>query len=315
MSRASVEKRTIYFPILNDGNIEACAIPGPDAENCAVACEIDATYRANELVLADVSVAKFKILIPQKHHTQGPVRAIGIAPDSLIHTCDVSILGKGGEMDRQRCSPGNPVLVSSDAEADFALIAILSSIPPLTDNGSAKDATGIDASVIGQIDEANVFGYPLRLEIWRGDIPPMRVHTRAAMVAEGCGEIVFEDNDWANTSARTFYLCTDGRKSMSIQIEATQGQCSIECFAREAHKTPGGSADVDHGSRVQMVLDDAGSTSLSMDAAGSADPISRSIQFSGSAPTLLEIKVTGEYTPEAPAVGTNRFSFKFRADD
>lgn len=326
LPRSSVERFVAYFPSRStDGELEVCAIPGPDVENCAVAAGYDATFLANEGLLADTVVATKRIALPKKLATHGPVRAICIAPDSLIKECDIAIHGERGEVHRHRCSPGNPVLVSADAEADFALITIPMSIPPVTRGASGQTGPNIaaDASVVSEIDSQDTFGFPLRLEVWRGDILPMRVNRRADQVVEFIGEMIFEDGDWQNTDYRTCYVCTDGRSEIMIQAMAIQGEVSIECFALEARKTPGGSADVDSVSRVQLELDETGATSLTMNAAASGNPISRRIHFPGltqqpgvgMAPTVLEIKITGLDEPEAPEVGTNRFSVKLRARD
>jgi hypothetical protein len=299
---SSLERKVLYFPNRTvAGEIVAFGIPGPFAQGSAIWAPWDVTY-GSSTGGATENAAAVRIDLPKKPGSEGAVRAICIAPDSAIHTCDIALHGNGGELSRHRISPGNPLLSAADHEADYALVTIINSIPQITlGSRAAGAAEAFDRTIMGQNDNEDVIAFPLRLEVWRGALPPMRTHQRAGYAGNAVGR--FADGTTETDVPRTFYFCTDGRRRIGVtsMIPNGVGTHTIQCFSVEAHKNPS-DPDIDARTETTMVLDDIGSTSLTVSGAAPA-----SIAFDGIAPTVLKIVLTGSSHEE--------FDLRVKAED
>lgn len=141
----------------------------------------------------------------------GPVVAVAIAPDSVIQCCDIRLMGVAGEVGRHRVSPGNPLLGVGDAI--YATVTIPNGIPffLVTDAHIFFNAMQFAAGN-SELPNARAVGWPLRLELWRGMLPPLRQNIRAPMFAHG---ILRHAN---GTDNRTVIACVDGRRRIDIIV-------------------------------------------------------------------------------------------------
>jgi hypothetical protein len=148
------------------------------------------------------------------------LRAISIAADSCIHTCDIAIGGRYSDGYRTRVSPGNP-LIGNFEGFDHALITLPLSVPiisafPGLNNTYAHDAVPI------QIQNTNYeWAFPLRLELWYGDLLPIRSHLRAPGFAMARLHLPAAGNSF------TFYVMTEGRKRVAVDVVPSSANTSI----------------------------------------------------------------------------------------
>jgi hypothetical protein len=185
------------------------------------------------------------------------VNAICIAADSAIHTCEIALVGKDGELFRHMVSPGNPLL-GDLSEYDFALVSIPESMPSMALNSAIVHWDTANTTVA---DGSEIVGFPLRLELWRGDVLPMRVAKRAPYHAHAIYSLAPAEED--AEVARYLRVCVDGRRWIQVRGNiGTGGSGSVSSltltafgkFARKSNNAPTVDGSVD----VALALDDAG---------------------------------------------------------
>jgi hypothetical protein len=216
-----IVKRTVRFPFSH-------TIPGGGSTVFPIAAAIPATaepYSTNVLVRSNANpyylydpdnatipitgdLLSNRLNIPRN----SGLRGIGIAPDSLIHTADLAIGGKHTEDGTFRISPGNPYIGSLD-EYDFVDVTLPISLPSLaaTNSTAATDGFAWDA-LPGNSGAGEIWQWPLRLELWYGDNPPIRQPFRAPMHATA--RVILA----AAAASRRILFCVDGRRTASIDI-------------------------------------------------------------------------------------------------
>lgn len=281
MTAGYIIRRTLTFPGRSPvaDQIVACAIPGPSWVGGVGYAPADvATFEpAPDAIVAqrwDKSVRRIEL----------PVNgclpsAIALAPDSPIAEFDIAFRGDGGEMERHRVSAGNP-FVGVPEGADFAQVSIPDSIPVL--DATASTAIYWDGVNLPNEDgesPARVIGWPLRMEMWFGDVPPIRSHLRAAHIAHAIMSTA--------ETTRLLYVCVSGRKRVSVIATAATG--TISCFAI------GGIKDTNHPTidtahEIQLPLNPAGDLTLSL----TATP--RIIEMNAVSRPLLKVNVTATGT-------------------
>ncbi len=243
-----VERKTLYFPgpSLVSGVFKACGVPGPAASGGAMFPTVDPT---GSTYVNTAQQAYQRMDLPPDVH------AIGIAPDSAIHSCDVAIAGQDGELHRHRISPGNPLL--GCRAGDHVFVSIPNSLRCFANSGNSVFH---DSPVVGILDSAGIQGWPLRLELYRGEAAPIRSHRRALYIAHA----VFADVDTAeNGGVRELVVCVDGRNRIDVQIYvgAVAG-VTLALLASEARKTPSNGPTNDMPCYVPLPMTDAGATSV-----------------------------------------------------
>jgi hypothetical protein len=267
---ASVTRRTIRFGGINlAGSVVYCGIPGPATDGGAVAASGDAARLTTSTYLpvntSEQSSSRIDLL-----GGGGPITAIGIAPDSAIHTCDVALYGRSGELERHRISPGNPLLGCRD-DADFANISIPNAIPGV---GGSSEEVAWDATVQ---PGSGVMGFPLRLEVWRGGLLPIRSPKRAGYFSHALFEFA------AGAGDRSLLICVDGRRRVDVVANSLGGTSTLTCNAWETIKAAG-APTLDGILSVPLELTSAGVLSLAI---GSGKIIS----FDGNPMSILEVNV------------------------
>lgn len=225
-----VERKTLRWGGSNTkGNVIYCGVPGPAAAGGAITHAAGAAAIATYIQAAEDSYQR--IDLGRRCHTSGPVRAISIAPDSAIHTCDIALAGRDGEIARHRISPGNPLI--GTFEDDFALVSIPNSLPAAAKGSTVISHDSADAPLTAG---TQISGWPLRLEVWRGDNVPIRSDKRAGYYAH----FVFAQAAGDDATAQ---VCVDGRRRISVTVDVTDvsgaGTCTTTMFGLEPRKVAG----------------------------------------------------------------------------
>lgn len=275
-----IERVVIRFPGLNTKrNLFACGVPGIGAEGGKLFIPADAgTFSALAPNAAEDSYVR--IDLPKRGSGDGPVRGIGIAPDSAIHTCDIAIVGKDGDTQRHRISPGNPLL-GTIYENDFAYVSLPNSIPGLTYNPVNNLSIFADASDVINVDGVQYVGWPLRLEVFRGDVLPVRSPYRAAYKAHCLAHLDLI----AETDVRYLYFCVDGRRRIDVIAIGNSSQ-AVTITADSIEAKLGIATLLDLDLVTPLVLDDIGSTSLTFNSTP------KIISFYGNPITILRVTVS-----------------------
>lgn len=284
MSHGSVERKTLRFPGKNTfGDVVACGVPGP-ASSGGAAVSRDGTESA---YVNPADVAGVKITLPLDTNTKGPVVAIGIAPDSAIHTCDISLGGKDGEGERHRISPGNPLL-GCMTEADFAIVTIPNAVAGIVLDASQVAWDAVNAPLPGDTP-GEIFlvpGYPLRLEIWRGGVAPIRSPKRAGYFAHAV--LNLHSVGGGGAVDKDFFVCVDGRSKIDVTVSVDVAVIEVTMYSVEAAKVSGAlESTQDDALYVPLALDESGVLVAAV-AAGSAQIFS----FNGNPITLLRVNVS-----------------------
>lgn len=164
-----------------------------------------------------------------KSHLDLPLVGIGISPDSHIHSCGISLpetLNEG-----RTISPGNPLLIEHQPASHtfdaFTRVDVRAVSPP---DGLVS---GWEAVLTPDQSNISVLGFPLRLELYYGVIPPRSQH-RAPLHAS-----------WLVTTApnktATFVVCVDGRRRIEIEMlgktAGTLNTFSLRALRTEASGT------------------------------------------------------------------------------
>lgn len=276
MHKGHVELRTLRFAgLATDGSAIACGVPGPAVYGGALTNARDKTTLASLIQSAQSSVIRMDFR--DERHANGPVTAIAIAPGSAIHTCDIALAGKNGEVERHRISPGNPLIVPLDG-VDFAMVSIPNAIPSLS-NALGSNVAFWDGDPAAPISGgALAASFPLRLELWRGDVVPLRTNKRAGYYAHYfCSQ--------ADTDTTDLYVCVDGRQKIDVTLYQDLGTSTITMFAIEAMK--GSVPKLDIFSVVPLPLDSLGTLSAAV--VGGAGQAQACYSFDGVPMTILKI--------------------------
>lgn len=244
-----------------------CGIPGriPD-EGFVELADAAHHFAANRLGQSGVV---FKI--PPKHASDGPVRAIAIAPDSPIEACDIYINGQSGK-DVFRISPGVP-WIGHLTDSDMVRVVPIREIPylglragiadpanPMAYDEFIKTTCVWDCTVAPddslpfdpQIVAPNVM-LPLRLHFYRGDVLPPVAKGRApyggTLVVNFGGEN-FDDTVVNFQASTRMIVIVDGRRRVRVQAAqtddgtATMAVYGVEGFPSDLYVfTPGGFSD------------------------------------------------------------------------
>ena len=258
MSHGNVIRRTIAFPSLNAGGAggkASNAIPDPRSSRLPYVVPSGDTS-LDPAALSTYDDAARVISIPS-----GTV-AIGIAPDSLIHSCDISLTGDPANA--IRVAPGLPLLGCRGEEK--ALITL-----PTMPYGVALTATTVTPGAAGvyPADGQDVAMWPLRLEFFRGDVMPMRTdHRRAPMVAKA--RVVTEA-----AVDRFVYVCVDGRRKIALAVAPSTQDVTVTVTGLVGYA---------------LALDDLGTTTVTVTAG-----TSQIFSFDDAAPflSILQIKIDG----------------------
>jgi hypothetical protein len=175
----------------------------------------------------DVSVAapnramvSRRIDLPLKRNVGQPVTMIAIAPDSNIECADIQF--GSNRINRHRIAPGAPYIGTPDSDDDFALVAPVRMIPALSDTNSANPIRSyafwdarVDADPAGAGVNGLCVGWPLRLNVYRGDqTPPVMVY-RAPLTAVCVFQTSFAT---ATPGQQDFFVCTDGRRRVDVNV-------------------------------------------------------------------------------------------------
>ncbi len=264
----SIERRTVRFGGRNlTGAVSYCGSPSLAGGAVAPGPDVAALTASGYLPTNTLEQASQRLdLQPKGGHS---IRGIGIAPDSAIHSCRVVLAGKNGETDTHQISPGNPLLGCLDGY-DFAYLSLPNSIPGIAN----ADGVTWDGAPNGSLD-----GYPLRLELFRGDVLPMRSHKRAPYFAHAIFEI-------AASGTRILYVCVDGRERVDVIVNGSAGVSTITIDAIEARKVTAQPL-VDNLMAKALEVDDVGNTSF-IAATGSNCSI---VSFQGNPITIMAVNI------------------------
>lgn len=250
MGHGSVLRRTLHFGARNPGTgAFASSIPNRAAFGGRQSLAGDAAAITTAGIAShDSARVSQRIELAPRGFS-----AIAIAPDSVISCCDIALGGDAGEVMRHRISPGNPLVGCLD-EIDFALVSIPISIPLKIDESSI---VALDSVNIG-LSEADLpfRGFPLRLELWRGSVFPMRVDRRApwsgyAIVANMGG------------GAKQVYVCVDGRRRVDVIVAPdTDGPTTVTVSLFAIDAVASDVSGQDDPLEIPLELDSSGSTTL-----------------------------------------------------
>jgi len=224
---SSIEKRTVVFPFQRNG-FHACAVPGPAAFGSGI--RISAATRKNP---ADSTASTFEDASQQLVIPSGRVlRGVGIDPYSPLDTCDIWVGGNQGDNKRFRLSPGNPMLGEFPSDEQF-VVSLPFSLPNVEVDSPGGVAVWDGANyTIGSQPNAAWVGLPLRLELYYGDIVPLRAPYRAPLSA-------FSKFDIAASGVVDWYVCTQGRRRVTVDVIAQTSTlvCDIKGVAMQKSET------------------------------------------------------------------------------
>lgn len=187
-----------------------------------------------------------KLALPRRNGH--PPSWVGIAADSAIHSCDLWMGGRKDDGSRHRIAPGLP-LIGLDDDDSFALVSIPVGLPFFAPSGT--DNAGHDVQRGGG---TTLFGgWPLRLELGYGCLPPRETRVRAPYVAHFVASM-------AAASSRFLWVCCDGRRRVDITLYSSNVTTTLaaveDCSTRKDTTTP--NANVDIITPVGLPVDDAG---------------------------------------------------------
>jgi hypothetical protein len=297
-----VQRRVLRFPYWDHARayVTAAGIPGPAVDGGIRLASADLALAATFLNTSDES--RQILPIPP---SGGIVRAIGIAADSAIACCDIAFAGRDGELERHRISPGNPAFVGCSDVIDFIGVSIPWSIPRMV-FGSFTEADPTMTAAHDFVDAFNepgdpVAGFPLRLELWRGDLLPMRTFRRAPYCAHFLAAM-----GGITSQVRDFLICVDGRRRIDVHVRSEMA-ATVTAFDHVGWKPVSDLTDegADALYATPLALIDTGSTSEVVTA---ANP--RCFSFDGNPLTVLRVNVATASEVTAGAV-----EVKIRAED
>jgi hypothetical protein len=195
-----------------------------------------AVVATNAVNTFELSNLQPDLLAVIKH--SGPVRGIAIAADSPIACCDLW-LGDAVTQNRYRISPGRPWIGDISA-LDRVLVTVPQAIPnPWDGNDNAETvanfllgsvmwgASGTFPTPVGPSPRVDT-SWPLRLELYRGELPPITFAKRSPMFADAW--FALDEGVSANPAFGQVYFATDGRKRSSVTVanrDAAQVACKV----------------------------------------------------------------------------------------
>ncbi len=161
----------------------------------------------------------------------GPVRAVAIAADSPIACCDLWF-GDATVQNRFRISPGRPFIGDISA-LDRLLVTVPQAIPnpwDATDNGETVanfllgsvfwGSSGVFPTPAGPSPRVDT-SWPLRLELYRGELLPLVFERRSPVYADAWFAI--DEGAAANPKFGQIYIATDGRKYTDVTVVSRNG--------------------------------------------------------------------------------------------
>lgn len=246
-----VERRTLFWPRTLAGvGVSTIAIPGIAGRGTATfaAADSGASYDGDTIasLVNTPENAAMRLDLPSD------VIAIGIAPDSIIHSCDIALGGNFDEQNRHGVSPGSPLI--GCVGFSHAMVTLRSPIPliPKTSTfifDSNANETTPDPTTAGLTCAA----WPLRLELFRAcEVPPQRSHKRAPM-----SSLSLMTATVGNT--RRFATCVDGRRGVDFEIAVPASSAGSAVFSLFAFAPSRANANIDDGSiEIPIPLDDLG---------------------------------------------------------
>jgi hypothetical protein len=201
-----IVRKIIRFPFMNDQGI-ALAAPGLNPSNTTGGFITDATYALADPLGVSWDGTAQRVSVPR----QSGLRAISIASDSAIASCNISYGGPGDDQARAHVSVGQP-FIGNFGEHDYAQINVPSS-PPLFD----ALQTGVfmfDAIPVAINPTTAMWTVPLRLNFWYGDALPVHGDVRAPLRARA--RVAF-----AGAASRSMVVCVDGRRRVAVIFKAS----------------------------------------------------------------------------------------------
>lgn len=220
MERKSL-RRTLRFPFISPtGGIRGSAsMAGPDQYGSGPRVTGTPTVNPLDPVASTFTQVGQSLVVPYSRN----LRSIGIASDSAFDCCDLSIGGRPDDSNRWRISYGNPLVGDfSDMDGNDIFIVSLPTSVPLLDVGSGPSAAAFDVSPFSPTSPAGTFvGFPLRLELWYGELPPVRSPYRSPLRA------YFRMQPTA-TVPMDMTICVSGRRKIALHAFATTATATIQ---------------------------------------------------------------------------------------
>lgn len=277
---------TLRFPgIAVDGQASGIGIPGPLAFGDGIIAESGGGLPSVTIGPARppsaVSQHSLGTIAPLAHGL--PLVGIGIAADSGIAACTLHQNGNS-----YRVTPGNPVQVDDP----FGITAtIQASIPALPVGDSAFIAW--DAEPITSGNE-QVWGWPLRLELYYGAIPQRSGRDISV------GRVFVTHDDDGLTS--TVYFITDGRSSADLVVDSSNTIATVSVVAID------GKADV---ATIDRRFDVSDSSQLLAPTPLTIGPNRFVMRREPALPVLLAVTIDGSDT-SGPTNGTYQVTLTTR---
>lgn len=201
------------FPFLqSDGLLSAFAVP----QRSRVLIDSTAGYSDPDPTAPSTILGGQRLSVPVTGIT-----GIGIAADSAIPSCDISLSGAEDDANRYRISPGNPALGLSMDDHSYITVSLPQSMPqlPVTPQTYLWDGYLVNSP------SGLCWGIPLRLELYYNGMSPQRVTRRAPI--HGSARLV---NQTA-VSAVGMYVYVEGRRHIQFVAKCSSATCTLQVFA------------------------------------------------------------------------------------
>lgn len=305
MQRARVERHTLRFPGWKGdqaSTYSGCSVAG-QSNDVDTGADDGSFGSGLQLGVPTETTrhSKFKDAFRMlKIHTQD-ISAIAIAPDSAIAECDVWLDGNNDKQ-RFRVSPGCPLVGAFDSDRDSIFVTIPDSMPVLQLAQHSTTDKVFDAIPI--TGPANVidWGFPLRLEVWKGEPLPMRVAAKRGGYRAWFRVL-------GSATERNCYVCVDGRRRIDVYVLPDAADYTIKVFDVLSAKQPSAPTRDRNLNGAGTAADDQ----LALDAAGGitlvpASGLWTNIDFYGNPMTVIRVNVV-------KAAGTGDIQIKVIAWD
>lgn len=206
---SGIVRKIIRFPFVAEGSGTwvATAIPGPPVNGTAGFMQ-STTWSMTDPSGGTLEQCVQKVNLPRRRG----LRAISVAPDSAISSCDISFGSVGDDSQRQRVAVGQPLIGGVDEAHDFILVSVPMSFPLI---GALPTSASPSFAFDGMPTQAGAgqppaWAWPLRLNFWYGDALPVHGDKRSPYH----GRVIF--NLAAVVASCNAYFCVDGRKFVSV---------------------------------------------------------------------------------------------------
>lgn len=281
MSHVIVERRTLFWPGRNVTSALALAVPGLTALGRLSFAPVDkasvwdggGTFETLRAANEVTALGAARVDFPQD------TIAIGIAPDSIIHSCDIALGGNMGEIERHRLSPGSPMI--GCVGHTHGLVTLHRSIPFY----SAPANTPVSLDSNATRSPGNFGTWPLRLEVFRAcAVPPQRSDVRAPMASTTLHDVLLGET-------HELISCVDGRVRVDVEvinIDTSTDDVAVTIFELLPLVDPALSGSSDAAFAVQLPLDEAGTLSQTL-SPNEGDVFS----FYGNPMSLLKVIING----------------------